>query len=81
MTEHELEALLERSSERGAQRALEKVGLHDDLAGNDIRELRGLLDSWRDTKKTVIQTVAKTFTTFILGVIAAGAFWTWWPNK
>ena len=68
----ELQAMFDQAAERGAQRALEKVGLHDDDAGDDVRQLRGLLDSWKETKKTVGNTIAKMMTVAILGALATG---------
>lgn len=44
--------LIAQASEEGAVRALAQLGLSDEDAGADISELRALLDSWRDTKKT-----------------------------
>jgi hypothetical protein len=73
----ELSTLLDQAAERGARRALESVGLHDQSAGNDIRELRGLLDSWRDAKKTAFGAMVKWLTLGFLGILAAG----WWLNN
>jgi hypothetical protein len=56
MTEPEIQALIERAVEAGARRALVNVGLHDEDAGKDVQELRGLLETWRDTKRTITQT-------------------------
>lgn len=64
--------LLDKAAEAGAKRALEKIGLHDDDAVTDVRELRGLLDTWREAKKTVGVTIAKVITTTILATLAAG---------
>lgn len=80
MTSVELQQMLNQAAELGAKRALEKVGLHDDGAGEDVRELRGLLESWRDTKKTVGQTITRIITTGILAVLATG-LWMHWNNK
>lgn len=80
MTDPELKQLIENAAEAGAERALAKVGLHDENAGHDVRELRGLLDSWRETKKAVTQTIARSITTAILGALAAGLWWTYWPK-
>lgn len=80
MTDQELKQLIESAAEAGADRALVKVGLHDENAGTDVRELRGLLDSWRETKKTVTQTIARTITTAILAALAAGLWWNYWPK-
>lgn len=67
-----LALMLDRAAEAGAKRALEKIGLHDEGAVDDVRELRGLLENWRETKKTVTATVAKIITTAILAALATG---------
>jgi len=54
--------------------ALKEVGLHDDDAGNDVRDLRSLITDWRGIKKTIWQTVARTGTLFVLGVLMLGAW-------
>lgn len=46
-----LRALAEESSEAGAERALERLGLSDPAARGDLGELRELLGAWRDAKK------------------------------
>lgn len=74
--------LIEEAAEVGARRALARVGLQDDDAIHDVRELRNLLDSWRQTKVTIGQTITKAITTFILGALAAGlAIKLWESNK
>ena len=57
----------------GARKALADVGLHDEDAGKDVQELRGLLESWRDTKRTITQTIARINTGAVLFALAAGA--------
>lgn len=47
-----LRALVEEASELGAARALERLGLGDDMARDDVGELRQLLGAWRDAKKS-----------------------------
>ncbi len=47
-----LRALVEEASELGAARALERLGLGDDKARDDVGELRELLGAWRDAKKS-----------------------------
>lgn len=74
MDEKQLEAMIERAAKRGAKEALESIGLHDDEAGRDVQELRGLLDAWRGTKRTVWKTVTQAFTMALLGAIAAGTY-------
>ncbi|WP_449471454.1 DUF6127 family protein [Sphingobium chungangianum] len=46
-----IRALIEEASELGAGRALERLGLSDRRAEDDVRELRELLSAWRDAKK------------------------------
>jgi len=66
----ELEAMLDKS----AKRALESIGLTDENAARDIREMRSLLDAWRDTRKSIWNTTVKIGTVAILTFIA-GAVW------
>lgn len=70
----ELASLLDQAAEKGARRALESVGLHDEHAGNDIRDLRNLIDGWRSAKKSALEAFAKWLTVGVLGVLLAG-FW------
>ena len=79
MSPEEHVKLIEKASERGAESALRKIGLHDEDAGRDIQEVRSLLETWRDTKKTINQTIARIITTGILTVMALGT-WHYWGN-
>ena len=45
-----LRAIVEEASEVGAERALQRLGLSDKDAQDDIDELRELLQAWRDAK-------------------------------
>lgn len=53
---------------------LKEVGLHDDNAGNDVRDLRSLITDWRGMKKTIWQTIARAGTLFVLGILMLGAW-------
>jgi hypothetical protein len=53
---------------------LKEVGLHDDNAGNDVRDLRSLITDWRGMKNIVWQTVARAGTVFVLGLLMLGAW-------
>ena len=53
---------------------LKVVGLHDDDAGNDLRDLRSLITDWRGVKNIVWQTVARAGTVFVLGLLMLGAW-------
>jgi hypothetical protein len=54
--------------------ALKEVGLHDEEAGDDVRDLRSLITDWRGIKKTVLNTLAKAGTVFVLGLLMLGAY-------
>jgi hypothetical protein len=54
--------------------ALKEIGLHDDDAGDDVRDLRSLITDWRGMKKTIMQTVARVGTVFVLGLLMLGAW-------
>ncbi|MCE2892336.1 MAG: DUF6127 family protein [Hyphomonadaceae bacterium] len=66
--------MIARAAQQGAKAALESIGLNDENAGQDMKELRNLLDAWRSTKKTVWSQIVKAMTMAVLGAIAAGAF-------
>ena len=70
----ELEAMLDRAARRGAKEALRSIGLLDDDAQRDITEMRGLIEAWRDTRKSIWSTLVKISTVGILTFIA-GAVW------
>lgn len=57
LTTEELEALLAKIAKRAAREALEEMGLAHETAAEDMREIRGLLDAWRDTKRSFRQSV------------------------
>ncbi len=48
----EMDALLAEASELGATRALQRLGLADAGAAEDVKELRELLRAWRDAKSS-----------------------------
>ena len=51
---------------------LHGLGLSDEKAAQDIRDLRSLLDAWRNARRTIWQTFFKTITTAVLIALAAG---------
>lgn len=69
----DLEALLSAAAERGAKRCLDCLGLENGHAARDIRELRDLLEAWRDARRTAWQTVVRLTTTAILAAMLLGA--------
>jgi 2-iminoacetate synthase ThiH len=74
LTPEELEAMLDRAAKRGAKQALAAIGLHDENAAVDVREMRSLLEAWRDTRRSIWNTSIKLLTVAILTFIS-GAVW------
>lgn len=74
LTAEQLEDMLDRAAKRGAKQALRELGLQDDDAPSDIRELRSLLDTYRDTRKGVWSTVVKFLTVAVLTFIATSVW-------
>ena len=69
----DFEDLLDRAAERGAERVLAHLGLENGHAAKDIRELRDLLEAWRDARRTAWQTAVKVITTGVLAALLVGA--------
>jgi len=74
ITPEELEEMLDRAARKGAKEALRSIGLLDDSAQRDIVEMRSLIEAWRDTRKSIWNTVTKVMTVSILTFIA-GVVW------
>ena len=75
LTDEQLESLLERASHKGAQRALSDIGLQDNEAVHDTKDLRLLIEGYRSLKKTVANTVLKWVIVAFLGFVSF-AVWT-----
>lgn len=69
LTRAELEAI----AEEAATRALARVGLHDAEAGDDVRDLRRLLESWKSVKTGAMSAIGKGIATLFLAILAAYA--------
>ena len=69
----DLDELLIRAAEKGAERALAALGLENGHAAKDIRDLRGLIEAWRQARQTAWQTLIKLLTTGILVGLLVGA--------
>lgn len=66
--------MIEKAAAAGARTALREVGLSDEDANSDVRELRNLLDSFRSAKRTVGKTIVQALTTLFLAALMAGAY-------
>ena len=69
----DLDELLISAAEKGAERALAALGLENGHAAKDIRDLRGLIEAWRQARQTAWQTLIKLLTTCILVALIVGA--------
>ena len=74
LTPDELEAMLDRAAKRGAKLVLRELGLHDESAAIDIREIRSLLDTWRQTRLSIWNTFIKITTVAVFTFIGM-AIW------
>lgn len=74
LTPDELDALLDKVARRAVRDVLKELGLEAETAAEDMREIRSLLDAWRDTKRTVRQSivgvVSKAFAGLVLVALA-----------
>lgn len=73
LRKEDLDEMLACAAERGAERVLAHLGLENGSAARDIRELRDLLDAWRDARRTAWQTFVKVLTTGLLAALLVGA--------
>ena len=69
----DLDELLTRAAEKGAERALAALGLENGHAAKDIRDRRGLIEAWRQARQTAWQTFIKLLTTGVLVALIVGA--------
>ena len=76
LTEEQLEAMLDRAAKKGASEALREIGLQDEDASSDIKEMRSLLDAGRLTKKSIWSTTVKMGTVAVLTFIATAVWMT-----
>lgn len=73
LSQSDLEILLNKAAERGAQKALADVGLDGEHAEHDMRDLRMLLRTINTAKKTAWQTTIRMLTAGLLIAVMAGA--------
>jgi hypothetical protein len=73
LRKEDFDDLLDRAAERGAERCLAHLGVENGHAARDIRDLRDLLEAWRDARHMAWQTIVKVVTTGILAVLLVGA--------
>lgn len=67
-----LRAVVEESSDLGAQRVLARIGLDDETAHGDLLELRQLLKAWRDAKTSAWKAVVDWIVRGVLALVLVG---------
>ena len=72
MNQEQLNDVLEAAAERGARKALASVGLHDERAVDDVRQLRDLLGMYRLVRNSALATFGKAM---MYALIGAAALW------
>lgn len=61
------------ASKTAVEESFRRLGLHDEHAGNDVRELRDLLDNWRSAKTNLLHRLLNWVFTVALAIAAAWA--------
>ncbi len=66
-----LRAVVEEAGDLGAGRALARIGLADASAGEDLRQLRELLQAWRDARSGVWGAMFDKFVRAVMAILLA----------
>ncbi|MCE2518144.1 MAG: hypothetical protein J4F41_10090 [Alphaproteobacteria bacterium] len=69
----DLDTLIERSARRGARLALAELGLDDDHAPKDIRDLRDLLVNWRRVHRHALAALTRLAVHIVMVALLAMA--------
>ncbi len=67
-----LRAIVEESSDIGAERVLKKLGLSEENAKEDLAELRELLQAWRDAKSSATKAIITWSVRALLALLLLG---------
>lgn len=67
-----LRAIVEEASELGANRVLDRLGLGDPSAQEDIDKLRELLGAWRDAKASAWKAAVDWLVKSVLALLLVG---------
>lgn len=77
----ELQQLLEDAAEQGAKRTLARLGIDDEKAVEDLREVRDLLSAWRSARRVAWETMVRVGTVALLAALAAGMAMHWFDGR
>ncbi len=67
--------MLDKAAEEGARRALAAVGLHDEDAADDVRDIRKMMEDWRAMKRSILSSLGNAVVLSILALIGTGIWW------
>lgn len=70
----DLVALMRDAAEAGAKKALVDLGLHDEQAPHDVKELRDLLSALKSARSIVAKAVLQWVTVGLLGALSLGLY-------
>lgn len=74
MDEERLRRVVQEAVREEINHAFREVGLHDDDAPADVRDLRGLLRTYKQAQSTVLKTILTFITLAFLGLVSFGTF-------
>ncbi len=78
----QIDHLIKQSAKRGARLALDELGLDDDKAAQDLKDLRLFLCRWRGIRGQVIAVAIKVMVhIFIVAMIATATAFLWISSK
>jgi hypothetical protein len=74
MDEDRLRLIVQEAVREEIDRAFKAVGLHDDDAPSDVRDLRGLLKTYKQAQSTILKTMLTFITLGFLGLVSLGFY-------
>ena len=74
LSESQLDTLVAKSAHIWAKQALTDVGLHDENAASDIREIRSILDGYRIARSGFLSAFGKALAVCVLAIIGFGIY-------
>ena len=74
LTEREMDALIEKSAHYGAKRALSDLGLQDENAARDMKDVRDILGGYRVAKKGFLSMIGKLIALAIIALFGFGIY-------
>jgi len=74
LSEFELHRLIQEAATSGAKKALADIGLHDQKAAEDIRDMRSLIDGYRLARRGFMSAIGKGVAVGVLALLALGVY-------